>query len=205
LEILTSPDDRRGLLREMHDLGLLGAFLPEFGWLTGKHQHTLYHVYTVDVHTLAAVDRLKALHRGDLREEAPHLSEVMAEVERPRTLYLGLLFHDVGKGTGRDHSEVGAERAVRACARLGLTPGEIDEVSFLVRRHLAMVHLATRRDMHDEGLVESFCREVGDLERLRKLYVLTYCDSITTGPNIWSEWKAMLMRELYERAVLRMG
>lgn len=204
LEILTSPEDRRGTLRLMHDLGVLGAYLPEFARLTGRHQHTLYHVYTVDVHTLAAIDRLKALQRGDLAEETPHVTEVMRQVERPRTLYLGLLFHDVGKGTGRDHSEAGAEMAVRACQRLRLTPEEVQEVEFLVRRHLAMVHLATRRDMHDENLLKSFCTEVADVDLLRKLYVLTYVDSVTTGPNVWSDWKAMLVRELYERALRRM-
>jgi [protein-PII] uridylyltransferase len=204
LEILTHPADKRGVLREMHDLGVLGAYLPEFGRLTGKHQHTIYHVYTVDVHTLTAIERLKALHRGELAKEVPHVSEVMAEVERPRTLYLALLFHDIGKGTGRDHSEVGAEMATRACERLGLAPEEIAEVAFLVRRHLAMVILSTRRDMHEEALLESFCAEIGDIDLLRKLYVLTYADSVTTGPNIWSDWKAMLVRELYDRAHERM-
>ena len=200
LEILTNPADPCGTLREMHDLGLLGAYLPEFGRLTGKHQHTLYHVYTVDVHTLAALERLKALHRGDLAEEEPHLTAAMRLIERPRTLYLGLLFHDIGKGTGRDHSTAGAEIAAGACRRMGLTPDEIEEVQFLVQNHLYLVKIATRRDLHDDSMVADVCRHIEDVERLCKLYVLTYCDSVTTGPNVWNEWKSTLSRELFDRA-----
>jgi [protein-PII] uridylyltransferase len=201
LQMLADPADRRGVLSEMHDVGLLGAYVPEFGRLTGKHQHTLYHVYTVDAHTLAAIARLKTLHRGDLLEQEPFLSEAMAAVREPRSLYLGVLFHDIGKGSGRDHSIAGAEIATSVCRRFGLAPHEIDEVEFLVRHHLQMVKIATRRDLHDDTLLSSFCRDVRDEERLAKLYVLTYVDSITTGPNVWSDFKASLVRELYVRAL----
>lgn len=204
LEILSWPEDRRAALRQLHDLGLLGAYLPEFERLTGMYLHVLFHVYTVDVHTLQAVEKLKALHRGELREEAPHVSEVMAQVERPRTLYLATLFHDLGKGTGRDHSTTGAHLARGACARVGLDPRETEAVEALVRNHLLLVHTATRRDLTDADLLRSFCEEVGGVEELRQLYVLTYVDSVTTGPNVWSDWKALLARELYERALARM-
>jgi [protein-PII] uridylyltransferase len=204
LQILCQARDRRGVLRQMHDLGLLGAYLPEFERLTGLSLHLLFHVYTVDVHTLHAVEKLKALHRGDLREEAPHVSEVMAEIERPRTLYLATLLHDLGKGTGCDHSTAGADLAGGVCRRLGLDPRETEAVEALVRNHLLLVHTATRRDLTDEDLLRSFCEEVGGVEELRQLYVLTYVDSVTTGPGVWSDWKALLTRELYERALARL-
>jgi [protein-PII] uridylyltransferase len=188
---------RGRFLALMHEIGVLPHVLPEFARITARRQIDLYHVYTVDVHTLFAVRRLFSLRCGDVAE--PLLGEVMQAMKRPLALYLGTLFHDVGKGSGRDHSVLGAEIAVGACTRLGVDPADAADIEWLVLKHLRMSLIAQRRDLSDPDLIHSFAEEVGTLDRLEKLYLLTYADIATVGPRTWTEWKGRLLRELFEK------
>ncbi len=199
-ELLTCfvrPGTRGRFLTLMHEIGVLPHVLPEFARVTARRQIDLYHVYTVDVHTLFAVRRLFALRCGDVSE--PLLGDLMRSQERPLALYLGTLFHDIGKGSGRDHSEYGAEIAVQACPRLGVDPADAADIEWLVAKHLRMSHIAQRRDLSDPDLIHAFAEEVGTLDRLEKLYLLTYADIATVGPRTWTEWKGRLLQELYEK------
>jgi len=188
---------RGRFLALMHEIGVLPHVLPEFARITARRQIDLYHVYTVDVHTLFAVRRLFALRCGDVTE--PVLGELMQGQARPLPLYLGTLFHDIGKGSGRDHSIQGAEIAVEACTRLGVDPADAADIEWLVLKHLRMATISQRRDLSDPHLIHSFADEVGTLDRLEKLYLLTYADIATVGPRTWTEWKARLLRDLYEK------
>src|SRR5262249_2363110 len=209
LDLLADPRDARqpSLLEEMHELGLVNALMPEFGPCTGRVQHDLYHVYTVDQHQLYAVALLKRIARGELSREAPTATKAYGEVAEPRALYLGTLLHDVGKPLGKGHSEKGAKLAITIARRFGMPGAEVARVEFLVHHHLLMAHLSQRRDLDDVALIEKFARVVGDEERLRDLYLLTYCDTAMTAPGNLSEWKATLLKELYgkTRAYLRRG
>ena len=205
LACFTRPGTRGRFLTLMHGLGVLPKVVPEFARVTARRQIDVYHVYTVDVHTLFAVRRLFALRCGDVQEAG--LSELARAVPRPLALYLGTLFHDVGKGAGRDHSARGAEIAAEACVRLGLDPADAADVEWLVAKHLRMAAISQRRDLSDPDLIHAFAEEVVTKDRLDKLYLLTYADVATVGPRTWTEWKARLLRELYEktREVLATG
>jgi [protein-PII] uridylyltransferase len=196
---------RGRFLTLMHELGVLARIMPEFARVTARRQIDLYHVYTVDVHTLFAVRRLFALRCGDVREETH--DAIMQRMARPLGLYLGTLFHDIGKGSGTDHSTRGAELAAAACVRLGIDPREAADVEWLVAKHLRMNAIAQRRDLSDPHLIHAFAEEVGSVDRLEKLYVLTYADVSTVGPRTWNDWRARLLRDLYTktRAALEAG
>ncbi|HET7754295.1 MAG TPA: [protein-PII] uridylyltransferase, partial [Anaeromyxobacteraceae bacterium] len=202
LACFVRPGTRGRFLTVMHQLGVLPRILPEFARVTARRQIDVYHVYTVDVHSLFAVRRLFALRNGDVDE--PVLGELARRFARPLPLYLGTLFHDIGKGAGQDHSARGAEIAAPACVRLGVDPADAADVEWLVLKHLRMNAIAQRRDLSDPHLIHSFAEECGSAERLDMLYLLTYADVATVGPGTWTDWKARLLRELYEktRAVL---
>lgn len=184
--------------RELHDLGLLLAMIPEFSPVVGRVHHDVYHVYTVDVHSVAAVDRLGALARGELAAEFGLPCRLAAETTRPEMLFFATLLHDVGKAIGgTDHSQRGAEMAHRILARLGLAPEDVEEACHLIQKHLVMYHVATRRDLDDPATVGEFCREVHGREGLRDLYLLTVADLSTTSPTSMTSWKARMLDELY--------
>lgn len=191
------PLRRNSILGELHELGLFLAMVPEFEQVTGRVQHDVYHVYTVDVHSIAAVDRLRALMRGDYALEYPFASQIAAETPRPLPLFLGLLLHDVGKAYGKDHSRAGATMARPIAERLGLPPLDVDHVVWLVQEHLSLYHWATRRDISDPATIEEVARIVGSLDRLRDLYLLTIADVSTTNPLAMTEWKARMLEDLY--------
>ncbi len=199
--LLCDPRDKRqpSLLEQAHELGVVSAIMPEFAPCTGRVQHDLYHVFTVDQHQLYAVALLKRIARGELAREAPAVTRAALEVEKPRSLYLGTLLHDVGKPLGKGHSEKGARLADAIARRLGFTDEEVARTTFLVRHHLLMSHLSQRRDLDDVEMIGRFARTVKDEETLRALYVLTYCDTAMTAPGNLTEWKASLLRQLYER------
>jgi [protein-PII] uridylyltransferase len=200
LALFARPGTRGELLFELHDTGVLGAVLPEFGRITAHHQNDLYHVYTVDVHTLFALRRLYTLRAGDLLEEEPELSRAMRDLEDPLPLYLGMLLHDAGKGLGGNHSEKGRGLMVSVGGRLGLSPRQREVAEFLVLEHLLMSHTAQRRDLSDPALIADFARRVGDVEKLTCLYLLTWADIRSVAPGMWTGWKAQLLRELYDKA-----
>jgi [protein-PII] uridylyltransferase len=205
LACFARPGTRGRFLTLMHGIGVLPKIVPEFAGITARRQIDLYHVYTVDVHTLFAVRRLFALRCGDVEE--PGVDAVVRASRRPLALYLGTLFHDIGKGAGRDHSSRGAQIAAAACVRMGLDPGDAADVEWLVAKHLRMTAVSQRRDLSDPDLIHAFAEEMGTLDRLEQLYLLTYADVSTVGPRTWTEWKARLLRELFEktRAVLEKG
>jgi [protein-PII] uridylyltransferase len=188
-------------LQEMHKLGVLGAYLPEFGNLLCMAQYDRTHLYTVDAHSLRGVLILERLRQGEYKQSAPLLTDVMREEDRVEILYLAMLFHDSGKGRGGDHSNRGARLVRDVAVRLGLHADEQNEIEFLVRRHLHMYHLATRRDIHDLKLVTEFAATVGTASALRKLYLLTFGDMCATNPKLWNSWHDMLMGELYLRTI----
>lgn len=185
-------------LRELHELGLLLAMIPEFSPVVGRVHHDLYHVYTVDVHSVAAVDRIAALARGDLASQYPLASRLAAEVLSPAVLAFATLLHDVGKSIGRrDHSARGAEMAHAILGRLHFRAEEIEEASRLIKEHLTMYLLATRRDIDDPATAHELIETVGTRETLRNLYLLTVVDVLTTSPTSLTSWKAHLLDELY--------
>jgi [protein-PII] uridylyltransferase len=206
VEFLVDPADKGqpSLLEIMHDLGLLNALMPEFAPCTCRVQHDLYHVYTVDQHQLYTVAYLKRLARGELRDDAPTVTEALAQVTRPISLYLGTLLHDVGKPLGRGHSEKGARLAGAIARRFHLTPEDTGRTELLVRQHLTMAHLSQRRDLSDDAMIERFADRMGDEETLAQLYVLTFCDTAMTAPGNLNEWKQALLRELYVKARARL-
>ncbi len=189
------------ILRELHEVGLLLAMIPEFSPVVGRVHHDIYHVYTVDVHSVAAVDRLRALCRGDLAAEQPLACRLAADMARPNVLFFAALLHDIGKDQGgQNHSERGAGMCREILARLDFEEAEIEEVQHLTRKHLRMYHVATRRDIDDPHTIHEFCAEVHGQEGLNELYLLTVADVSTTSPTALTTWKSRMLGELYVAA-----
>jgi [protein-PII] uridylyltransferase len=195
--------------RELHDTGLLLAMIPEFLPVTGRVHHDVYHVLTVDVHSVAAVDCLRDLARGELAANHPLASRLAAEIAQPRPLFLATLLHDIGKGHGgagrKNHSTSGAVLCDVILPRLGFSAEETADARALVQNHLVMYHLATRRDLDDAATVEELCRVVRGREGLRDLYLLTVADITTTSPLAMTSWKAHMLEELFLRAEARLA
>jgi [protein-PII] uridylyltransferase len=187
-------------LIEMHKLGVLKTLFPEFGHLEWLIAHDPFHIYTVDHHSLVGVRELEWLREGRFAESVPQLTDVMRELAQPELLILGMLFHDAGKGHGRDHSGRGAHMMGDVADRLGLNEDQRAACVFLVEHHLLLSHLAQQRDIGDDELVADFCRTLGSVENLQRLYVLTYADMRAVGPGIWNNWRGTLVTELYRRA-----
>src|SRR6185437_1613544 len=209
IEIICDGRDRANpsRLEQMQDLGLLAALMPEWEPSTGRVQHDIYHVYTVDQHALYAVGRLHALGRGDHADQFPTPTETVRYVTRPLALAAGTLLHDVGKPYGSPHSEIGAGLAVTVCRRLGLEEEDVRRVEFLVKQHLVMGQMSQRRDLDDIGMISDFATLCGDEENLHELYLLTFCDLASVAPDAMSSWKETLLAELYTRTLkfLRRG
>ena len=199
---MTILRDFRGVgrtLHKMHHLQFLNAFIPEFKHIYCKVQFDLYHIYTVDVHTLFAVEEVEKLWRGDYQASQPLLSQVIHQIEKPELLLLALLFHDIGKGSGKDHSVRGAEMIPRIARRLKLNREDSQRLQFLVAHHLKMAHISQRRDLQDMKMIAQFAELLQMSENLRMLYLLTFADIKAVGPDVWSEWKGTLLHELYEK------
>jgi [protein-PII] uridylyltransferase len=198
LEVLTGRDSARWL-RVLNETGVLSRFLPDWARITGLMQFDTYHVFTVEEHTIEAIRVLNDLEDGKLAEIAPVASELVGQVASRRALYLATLLHDIAKGRGGDHSELGAEVAQQLCPRLGLTPEETETVSWLVLNHLLISQTAFKRDIDDPKTILDLAETVQSPERLRLLLVLTVADMRAVGPKVWNGWKATLLRELYWR------
>jgi [protein-PII] uridylyltransferase len=188
-------------LEAMHRSGVLGAIIPEFGNLYARVLHDLYHIYTVDRHSLVAVRELERLRAGEFKGATPLLTEVAREVDYLPMVFLALLLHDIGKGHGHDHHERGAQLTAEVSRRLGLDPEEIDLVVFLVRNHLMMSQVAQKGDIDDDRTVNDFARAVGSIDRLKALYLLTYADMRAVAPKVYNNWRDMLLSDLYMRAL----
>ncbi len=201
LEILTSRKDPETALRRMNEAGVLGRFIPDFGRVVAQMQYDMYHHYTVDEHTLFAIGILHNIESGLVKEEQPAASEVVATIVSRRALYLAVLLHDIAKGRGGDHSEIGQGIALELGPRLGLSGEETETVAWLVRWHLLMSGTAFKLDIGDPKTVADFVERVQSPERLKLLLVLTVADIRAVGPNVMNGWKAALLRELYHRAL----
>ena len=189
---------RNSILSEFHDIGLLLAMIPEFAPVVGRVHHDIYHVYTVDAHSIAAVDRLRKFCRGEMANEFPIASRLAAEVARPQVLFMAVLLHDIGKDLGgSNHSERGSDLCREILERLGVQEHDIIEIQHLVLKHLRMYHVASRRDLDDPSTVINFSAEVHGPEGLKELYLLTLCDVATTSPGALSQWKMRMLEELY--------
>ena len=198
--ILQSEKGVGETLQQMHHLGFLNRFIPEFERIYCKVQHDVYHIYTVDTHTLFAVEEIAKLWHGEHSSTLPLLTELAREVDKRWLLLLAVLLHDVGKGGGGGHAEIGAELSKTVARRMGLSKEDSERLQFLVRNHLLMAHIAQRRDLHDERMIIQFARQMEKSENLKLLYLLTYADIRAVGPEVWTEWKSLLLQELYEKA-----
>jgi [protein-PII] uridylyltransferase len=198
-QLLVREGSHGSALMPLHELGVVGALFPEVQRLWMRVQHSLYHVYTVDTHTLFALARMMRLRAGALADSEPELTRIARAQERPLVLMLGLLFHDLGKGLGPDHSARGVELMQGYARRIGLDPADAADAEWLVAAHLRMSHISQRRDLEDQQLIESFAREAASPERLEMLYLLTYADMASVSPENWTPWKAHLLRSLYEK------
>ncbi len=206
LDLVTRTRHPAAALRLMNETGLLGKVAPEFGRIVAQMQFNMYHHFTVDEHTLQAVEIISDIERGRHKKHHPLATEIFPKIINRRALYLAMLLHDTGK-TGGDQQVEGEKSARAACERLGLPPEEVDLVGWLVRRHLEMSDIAQRRDISDPRTISNFARTVETLERLRLLLVLTVADIRAVGPNVWNDWKGQLLRDLYRltEAALRGG
>ncbi|HYN39282.1 MAG TPA: [protein-PII] uridylyltransferase, partial [Rhodospirillales bacterium] len=201
VEMLTHEGDPEQTLKRLGDAGVFGRFIPDFGRVVSQMQYDMYHVYTVDEHTIRAIGILSRIERGQMKEQHPAATMAMGEIRSRRALYLAVMLHDIAKGRGGDHSEIGAEIALSLAPRLGLDDWETETVSWLVRHHLLMSRTAFKRDIDDWKTVCDFTDRVQSPERLRMLLILTNVDIRAVGPNIWNAWKCGLLEELYYRAL----
>src|SRR5579872_2924039 len=207
LEILRSPVGVTHELRRMNTYGVLGRYIPAFGRVVGRMQFDLFHAYTVDEHTLFVVSNLRRFAIPRYDHELPEASRVMQSLPRQEIVYLAALFHDLAKGRGGDHSELGAVDAEAFCLEQGLSRYDARLVAWLVRNHLELSITAQKQDIADPEVINAFARKVGDESHLDYLYVLTCADVRGTNPKLWNSWKASLFHEFYDRVkrALRRG
>ena len=200
LDLLTSQDNPELALRWMNEAGVFGRIMPEFGRVVAQMQFDMYHHYTVDEHTIRAIGTLARIESGELADTHPLSSEIMSKLKYRRALFVAVLLHDIAKGRGGDHSEIGAELAKKIGPRLGLEDPETELVSWLVRHHLLMSATAFKRDLSDPKTIADFVAKVETLERLRQLLVLTVVDIGAVGPGVWNSWKGQLLSDLFYAA-----
>jgi [protein-PII] uridylyltransferase len=196
LAILRAPRGVADILRQMHQLGVLAAYIPEFARVDCLVQFDYYHRYTVDEHTFVLLDHLEALtETQDVRLQ--EFRRIAQELKKPEILKLAILLHDIGKGEGHGHVERGVALAESVLSRMGVAPADSAAVTSLVAQHLTMAHIAERRDLDDEPMIIEFARLVGDEDLLKMLYLLTYLDINAVGPQVWTDWKGTLLWELF--------
>jgi [protein-PII] uridylyltransferase len=207
LDILRAPQGVTRTLKRMNTYGVLGLYIPAFGRIVGRMQYDLFHAYTVDAHTLFVVENLRRFALPRFDKEFPSCSTIMQRLEKPEVAYLAGLFHDIAKGRGGDHSELGAVDAESFCLEHGMSRYEARLVAWLVKHHLLLSLTAQKKDINDPNVVNEFARTVGDQTHLDYLYVLTVADVRGTNPKIWNSWKESLFAELYQatRRALRRG
>ena len=191
----------------MNLYGVLGRYIPAFGRVVGRMQYDLFHAYTVDAHILFVLRNLRRLALPRFEHELPEMSRLMATVQRPEIVYLAALFHDIAKGRGGDHSELGGVDAEAFCLEQGLSRYDARLVAWLVRHHLLFSVTAQKKDISDPKVIQEFARKVGDQAHLDYLYLITVADVRGTNPKLWNSWKASLFHDFYERVkrALRRG
>jgi len=206
MEIIRQPQGISHELRRMHSYGVLAAYLPSFANLVGQMQFDLFHIYTVDEHILTVVKNLRRFFVEAHQDELPLCSQIALSLPKPEILYLGGLFHDIGKGRGGDHSALGEQDAREFCLHHGLSNYDTEFVAWLVKNHLTMSMTAQRKDISDPDTIAEFAHIVGDQTHLDYLYLLTVGDIRGTNPKLWNNWRASLLQELYaltRRALFR--
>ena len=194
LSILRAPAGVTHELRRMNLYGVLGLYIPAFGRVVGRMQYDLFHAYTVDQHTLFVVSNLRRFALSRFDHEHPHVSPIMQSFKKPEIAYLAGLFHDIAKGRGGDHSELGAVDAEAFCLEHGMSQYDARTVSWLVRHHLAFSTTAQKKDLSDPEIINEFAALVRDKVHLDYLYVLTVADVNGTNPSLWNSWKSTLFR-----------
>lgn len=200
IEIMTFEKGPGFALRLMNEVGVFGRFVPDFGRVVAQMQYDMYHVYTVDEHTIRAIELTSEVERGILAEEHPLANEIIHKVLSRKVLFISVFLHDIAKGRKGDHSILGEEVAYKLCPRFGLNAAETETVAWLVRWHLLMTLSAFKRDLSDPKTIADFAGQVQSPERLRLLLVLTVVDIRAVGPKVWNGWKGQLLRDLYRRS-----
>ena len=202
MQLMSAPNGMTHQMRRMNSYGFLAAYIPAFAQITGRMQYDLFHAYTVDQHTIFVIRNLRRFALEKHEDEFPFCNLVYSKLENPRLLYLAALFHDIAKGRGGDHSALGAEDATQFCLQHKLNRKETRVVSQLVRDHLMMSVTAQRKDISDPDVVRDFARQVGSMNMLNYLYLLTVADIRSTNPKLWNNWKDALLKQLYNATKL---
>ena len=207
MAIIRSPHRLYDTMVAMKRYGVLGNYIPAFGQILGLMQYDLFHIYTVDAHTLLLLRNLNRFKEPEFAKEFPVVSSVFQRLTRRDIVYLAAIFHDIAKGRGGDHSELGASDAIKFCRSHGFTERESNLVAWLIQNHLVMSVTAQKKDISDPDVVKEFAEKMGDMEHLDYLYTLTVADINATNPKLWNTWRASLMRQLYTQArdVIRSG
>lgn len=207
MAIIRSPHRLYDTMVAMKRYGVLGNYIPAFGQIMGLMQYDLFHIYTVDAHTLLLIRNLNRFKAPEFAKDYPVVSSVFQRLVRRDIVFLSALFHDIAKGRGGDHSELGAEDAIVFCRAHGFTERECNLVAWLIQNHLLMSITAQKKDISDPDVVKEFAEKLGDMEHLDYLYTLTVADINATNPKLWNTWRASLMRQLYTHArdVIRSG
>ena len=207
IELLRTNNHMSLQLSRMARYGILGRYLPEFGKISGQMQHDLFHIYTVDAHTLQVVENMRKFRLPKAAESFPVAAHIFKNLPKVELLYIAGLYHDIAKGRGGDHSKLGRADAIKFCERHKLSEWDTKLVSWLVAKHLLMSMTAQRKDINDPVVIREFAEHMGDKLHLDYLYAMTVADICATNPDLWNSWRATLLRQLYQntRRALRLG
>ncbi|MBL4606381.1 MAG: [protein-PII] uridylyltransferase, partial [Pseudomonadales bacterium] len=207
MDFLRSPYNIFSQLKRMKRYGILGRYIPAFDHIIGQSQFDLFHIYTVDAHTLLVIKNMRNFQLREQRTPFPIAYYIAQQLPKLELLYLAGLFHDIGKGRGGNHSKLGAEYSTQFCIQHGLNRSDTQLLAWLVQNHLFMSMTAQKKDINDPDVIQSFAKHVGDELKLDYLYALTVADICATNPSLWTTWRASLMRELYRetKRVFRRG
>lgn len=197
IALLRQPKGINWTISMLARYGILGRYIPAFGRISGQMQHDGFHIYTVDEHTLAVLRNVRRFAVVEFAHEYPLASRIMMTFDKPELLYLAALFHDIAKGRGGDHSELGTHDARAFCKKHGLPDVDVELVVWLVKQHLSMSRTAQKEDLSDPDVIASFAAKTGDMHHLDALYILTVADIRGTSPKVWNAWKGKLLESLY--------
>ena len=186
----------------MKNLGILGRYLPEFGRITGQMQYDLFHIYTVDAHTLQVLRNMRWMSLGKSKEKFPLASKLIDKLPKLEVLYISGLYHDIGKGRGSDHSELGKTIVRNFCNKHFFSEEDTKKIEWLVENHLLMSVTSQKKDLTDNEVVKDFAKKIKDLDTLNYMYCLTAADVSATNPRLWNSWNASLLKQLYDRTKL---
>ncbi|MEN9376586.1 MAG: hypothetical protein RL710_1743 [Pseudomonadota bacterium] len=204
-KIMTQHDGITHAMRLMNQTSVLGRYLWVFRRIVGQMQHDLFHVYTVDQHILMVLRNVRRFFIVEHAHEYPFCSQLASGMDKPWILYVAAIFHDIAKGRGGDHSELGAAEVRRFCAQHGFEQEDARLIEFIVRQHLTMSHVAQKSDLSDPDVIQAFAKRVGNERNLTALYLLTVADLRGTSPKVWNAWKGKLLEDLYRLTLRTLG